>query len=132
MSAPDTEAEMARQQSKQRTTRSVLGSYITGFVLSVLLTIAAYTSVTNQSLGNLTLGIIVGLAVAQLLVQLIFFMHLGRGRSARLNLVVFGFMLVVIGIVVIGSLWIMHNLDYNMMPEDMNDYMIQNVNKGGI
>lgn len=112
--------------------RSVLGSYITGFVLSVLLTLAAYVSITNHSLGNLTIAMIVGLAIAQLLVQLVFFMHLGRGRSARMNLVVFGFMLIVIGIVVIGSLWIMHNLDYNMMPEDMHEYMIQQVNKGGI
>jgi cytochrome o ubiquinol oxidase operon protein cyoD len=113
-------------------TRSVLGSYITGFVLSVLLTLAAYASVTNHSLGNMTVGIIAGLAVAQLLVQLVFFMHLGRGKSAQLNLVAFAFMLVVVGILVIGSLWIMRNLNSYMSPEEMNDYMVQQVNRGGI
>lgn len=112
--------------------RSLLGSYVTGFVLSVLLTLAAYVSLTNRSLGNLTIAIVIGLAIAQLLVQLVFFMHLGRGQSTRLNLVVFGFTLIVIGIVVIGSLWIMHNLDYNMMPQDMHEYMLQQVNRGGM
>jgi cytochrome o ubiquinol oxidase operon protein cyoD len=116
-----------------RTSRSKLGTYITGFVFSLLLTSAAYMSVTNHSLTrNTTIAVIVGLAIAQLLVQLVFFMHLGRGRSSRFNLVVFGFMLIVIGIVVGGSLWIMHNLDYHMMPQDMENYMIQQVNKGGI
>jgi cytochrome o ubiquinol oxidase operon protein cyoD len=130
MSARQTEVKATPPTG--RLSRSVLGSYITGFVLSVLLTLTAYISLTNHSLGNLTVAIVIGLAITQLLVQLIFFMHLGRGRSARLNTVVFGFMLVVIGIVVGGSLWIMHNLDYNMMPEDMNNYMVQQVNKGGI
>lgn len=116
--------------AKQRSVRSILGSYITGFILSILLTLTAYVSIANASLGSQTVAIIIGLAVTQLLVQLIFFMHLGRGRSARLNLVIFGFMLTVIGIVVIGSLWIMENLDYNMMPADMDEYMMEQINKG--
>lgn len=110
-----------------------LRSYITGFVLSLLLTVAAYVSVVNEIVTGQTLVIaIVGLAVAQLLVQLIFFLHLGREEKPRLNLTVFAFMLLVVGIIVIGSLWIMDNLNYNMMPHEMDGHMLDEYTKGGL
>lgn len=110
-----------------------LTTYVTGFVLSVLLTLAAYFSVVNDAVtGGALVAVIVGLAIAQLLVQLVFFLHLGRESRPRLNLMMFSFMLIVVGIVVIGSLWIMHNLDYNMMPKDMEDHMLHEYKKGGI
>lgn len=106
--------------------RGSLLSYTSGFVFSVLLTLAAYVSVTNNSLPKETLMLfIVGLAVVQLLVQLLFFLHLGRESKPRWNLVVFSFMLVVIVIVVLGSLWVMHNLDYHMMPHEMDKTLIE-------
>jgi cytochrome o ubiquinol oxidase operon protein cyoD len=117
----------------QHAGRKTLLTYITGFVLSLMLTVAAYLSVANHvSAGWTAVGVIAGLAVVQLLVQLVFFLHLGRESKPRLNLVVFLFMLLVVGIVVTGSLWIMHNLNYNMMPQDMDHYMLQQHNSGGI
>lgn len=110
-----------------------LQAYVTGFVLSLMLTAAAYVSVVNEIITDKVLiAVIVGLAVAQLLVQLVFFLHLQRESKPRLNLVVFSFMLLVVGIVVIGSLWIMNNLDYNMMPHQMDQKMLEQYNKGGI
>jgi cytochrome o ubiquinol oxidase operon protein cyoD len=82
--------------------------------------------------GQTLVLVIVGLAVVQLLVQLIFFLHLGKESKPRLNLTIFAFMLLVVGIVAIGSLWIMHNLDYNMMPKEMNEHMLDQYDKGGI
>jgi cytochrome o ubiquinol oxidase operon protein cyoD len=100
-------------------------SYVTGFVLSVLITLMAYFFVVNHLWPKEALTyIIMGLAVVQLGVQLVFFLHLGRGGVWKL--VTFAFALLVVLIVVIGSLWIMHNLDYNMMhmnPEQMQQYM---------
>ena len=102
-------------------------SYLVGFVLSILLTLAAYMSVVNKLfVGRTLIVFVVSLAVVQLLVQLLFFLHLGRETKPRWNLVIFLFMLLVVGIIAGGSLWIMHNLDYNMMPEhhhDLNTYM---------
>jgi cytochrome o ubiquinol oxidase subunit IV len=102
-------------------------SYTVGFVLSVLLTLAAYMSVVNKLfVGRTLIVFVVSLAVVQLLVQLLFFLHLGRETKPRWNLVIFLFMLLVVGIIVSGSLWIMYNLDYNMMPEhqpDLNTYL---------
>jgi len=100
-------------------------SYIAGFVLSVALTLAAYFTFTNRTLTDpLLVSVIVGLAIAQLLVQLIFFLHLGKESRPRWNLVAFMFMLMVLVIIVFGSLWIMNNLDYNMMSPKETDNSI--------
>lgn len=89
-------------------------SYIVGFVLSVVATIIAYLFVVNHVWPmQVLVYVIMGLAVVQLTVQVVFFLHIGRG--SRLKLVTFGFALLVILIVVVGSIWIMNNLDYNMM-----------------
>jgi cytochrome o ubiquinol oxidase operon protein cyoD len=117
---------------KQKARRTLV-QYVCGFLLSLLLTLAAYYSVVHHvSAGNVAIAVIVGLAIAQLMTQLTFFLHLGQEGKPRLNLTVFVFMLMVIGIVVIGSLWIMHNLDYNMMPQEMEHRMLEQVNAGGI
>lgn len=101
-------------------------SYTVGFVLSLILTLAAYFTVVNDILSGRTVVIVIaGLAVAQLLVQLVFFLHLHRESKPRLNLLVFSFMLMVVGIVVIGSLWIMENLNYNMLPHEADEYLLE-------
>ncbi|HSW77616.1 MAG TPA: cytochrome o ubiquinol oxidase subunit IV [Candidatus Chromulinivoraceae bacterium] len=99
--------------------------YIAGFILSVLLTFSAYEFVVNHYVGGVGLiAIIVTLAITQLIVQLVFFLHLGRGKEAKWNLAAFLFMLMILVILVAGSLWIMYNLNYNMMsPDQMNSYM---------
>lgn len=90
-----------------------LKSYIVGFLLSIIYTIAAYVVVVRHLLsgGNLTFFII-GLGVLQAAVQLTFFLHLNMENKPRLNLVLFISTLGVILIVVIGSIWIMSNLNY--------------------
>ena len=117
--------------TKSRKT-GALPSYISGFILSILLTIGAYVAVTQHTFtGVVLIAMIVGLAIAQVLIQLFFFLHLGRETRPRWKLAVLLFMLVVLGILVFGSLWIMQNLNYNMMsPEQMNVYMI-NQNSAG-
>jgi cytochrome o ubiquinol oxidase operon protein cyoD len=104
-----------------------LNSYVVGFLLSIVLTLVAYFMVTEQVLEGRTLLLgIVGLAVAQLLVQLIFFLHLGRESRPRWNLTVFFFMLIVLTILVAGTLWIMENLDYHMMsPMETDQYIME-------
>jgi cytochrome o ubiquinol oxidase operon protein cyoD len=112
--------------------KATLKSYITGFILSVLLTLAAagliwihinsgHTIFTHQFL---TIAILV-LAVAQLFVQLIFFMHLANESGPRWKLAVFASTVGIILIIIVGSIWIMNHLNYNMMasPSDMNAYI---------
>lgn len=89
-------------------------SYTIGFVMSVVLTFAAYALVVNHVISGWDLvWALIGLAIIQLLVQLIFFLHLSNESSPRWNLLAFTFMLTTVLILAIGSLWIMNNLDYN-------------------
>jgi cytochrome o ubiquinol oxidase operon protein cyoD len=106
-------------------------SYITGFILSIFLTMVAYmTAVRHLLRGNAFVALIVGLALIQFFVQLFFFLHLGRETRPRWKLLVLFFMVLIVLILVLGSLWIMSNLNYRMTPEQMDQYMINQ--NGGI
>jgi cytochrome o ubiquinol oxidase operon protein cyoD len=100
-------------------------SYVTGFVSSIILTLVAYILVINHILsGTGLVAVIVGLAIVQLFVQLFFFLHVGNEAKPRWNLMALLFAGTVVIIVVFGSLWIMNNLNYNMMHDmDVKTYM---------
>lgn len=61
------------------------------------------------------LAVVVGMAVIQVVVHLIYFLHMNTSSEERWNLVALLFTAMIIGIVVVGSLWIMYNLNINMM-----------------
>lgn len=116
------------QHSTPRRVRgnSMVAPYVTGFVLSVAMTLVAYTAVARHELTHTTTIVtIVGLALAQFLAQMIFFLHLGREAKPRWRLIILLAALVVVGIVVGGSLWIMNNLNYHMMlsPQQTTQYL---------
>lgn len=104
-----------------------LRSYIIGFALSIILTLAAYILVVNEVLtDNILIGGLVALAIVQLFVQLIFFLHLGEEAKPRWRFLIFLFTSLVVLIVVLGSIWVMSHLDYhhNMMPPSEKDSQI--------
>lgn len=99
--------------SHHEATNSSVLSYTIGFVISLLLTVSAYLLVTQAVLSGWGLiYALSGLAIAQLFVQLYFFLHLGRESRPRWKLHVLLFAAMVVVIVVFGSLWIMKNLMY--------------------
>ena len=103
-----------------------LASYLWGFAISIALTLVAYFLVMNYILaGGVLITVILTCAVAQYIVQAIFFLHLGRGPDSRWNMVIFGSTLAIVLILVVGSIWIMNHLNYNMMasPSQMNQYI---------
>jgi cytochrome o ubiquinol oxidase operon protein cyoD len=112
-------------QHDTRTGHGTVATYTIGFVFSVVLTITAYVLMVQHTLSRkLLITEVAGLAIAQFLVQLLFFLHLGSETKPRWKLLVFCFMLMVVGIMVGGSLWIMYNLNYHMMsPHEINSYM---------
>ena len=101
-----------------------IGTYITGFGLSIGLTLAAYFLVANHALsrGGLMAAIAV-LALVQFLVQAVFFLHVGREAKPRWKLLVMVLMVLIVTILVGGSLWIMNNLNYHMTPTQINHYL---------
>lgn len=101
-----------------------LKSYIMGFVISLILTLTAFFVVTDHSFNTSTkLIAIIVLAFTQLVTQLICFLHLHKNWRSSWNLLFFVSMFGIIVIVVLGSLWIMNHLNYNMSPAVMRDYI---------
>jgi cytochrome o ubiquinol oxidase operon protein cyoD len=100
-------------------------SYSVGFVSSIILTVGAYQLVVRHVLAGWALIFtLLGLAVVQLVIQLLFFLHLGRESKPRWNLLVFAAMAIIVIIVAGGSLWIMKNLNYHTMtPVETNTYL---------
>ncbi len=104
-----------------------LASYIIGFVLSLIFTIIPYYVVVNHLLkGSSLLLAILGFAVVQLIVQVTFFLHLGRGPKPNWNLFFFAATLGIILIVVGGSLIIINNLHRNLIPADQARRIVDN------
>lgn len=99
--------------------------YLVGFAVSIVLTLLAFGLVLihvqshHQIFSHLFLYISIGiLAILQVIAQLFLFLHLGDETSPRWRLWIFLFALMVILIIVAGSLWIMQNLNYRMMPSN--------------
>ena|SRR5581483_4422228 len=83
-------------------------TYVLGFALSIALTLTAFW--VAPQLGVFTIPVIIAAAFFQLIVQLVFFLHLGHDRKKKSDVVVFFMTLAIVGIVVGGTLWIMSNL----------------------
>lgn len=108
--------------SHEGASHGTLGMYMTGFALSILFTLAPYYLVVHGVVSGRSLMVLLaGFAVLQLLVQLVFFLHLGRESKPRWNAMILAFAALVVLIVVIGSLWIMYNLNYSMMTPAETD-----------
>lgn len=104
-----------------------LGKYIIGFVLSLFLTLVSYFLVMTSQAGNKFVFVaILALAVTQMVVQLVFFLHLGEEATERQKNVSFIFMAGTLMIVLVGSIWALSNMNYNMMqmsPTQKENYM---------
>lgn len=93
--------------------KKLKNSYIVGFLLSVGLTLFAYFAVVNDWFGENTLGIIMLLALTQFAVQAVFFLHMGKTSKPTWSDIALYFMILVVVTIVMGSMWIMSNLDYH-------------------
>ena len=107
-------------------TSSGVTVYTIGLVLAVVLTATSFW-VANTSLlwpPGVPLGLAV-LAVAQMGIHLAFFLHITTGPDNTNNVLALAFGVLIVFLVVVGSLWIMSNLNDNMMPpaELMNMHM---------
>jgi cytochrome o ubiquinol oxidase operon protein cyoD len=106
--------------------KKTLTSYVTGFILSILLTVVPYFLVTNHLLSpEILVGVILIFAFIQLTVQLLFFLHMRQESKPRLNLVIFISFFGIILIVVVASIWIMQHLNYSMNLLQLNTVMQQ-------
>jgi cytochrome o ubiquinol oxidase operon protein cyoD len=93
-----------------------LQSYLIGLALAVGLTIASFWAVrTNLIYGPGVPVALVAFAIAQMGIHLVFFLHITTGPDNINNVLALAFGVLIVGLVVFGSLWIMANLNHNMM-----------------
>ena len=94
-------------------------SYLTGFVLAAALTIASFWLASSHLLTPASLiAALVVLAIGQMLVHLIFFLHITTAPAQKTNILALLLTLLIISLMVIGSVWIMSQLNDHMMPTD--------------
>ncbi|MGA9456180.1 MAG: cytochrome o ubiquinol oxidase subunit IV [Pseudolabrys sp.] len=117
----DTRYDRAPGETQGRPSSEVL-VYTTGLFLAILLTATSFW-VANTSLlwgPGVPLGLAV-LAIAQMGVHLVFFLHINTAPDNTNNVLALAFGILIVFLVIAGSLWIMNNLNDNMMP--MSDLM---------
>ena len=92
--------------------------YVTGFVLSVILTAIPFFLVMSGLVGSgrLTAFLVLGCAVIQIIVHMIYFLHMNLKNEAGWTMISLVFTIVVLVIAVIGTIWVMYHMDANMMP----------------
>ena len=110
--------------------KKLLQTYTIGFITSLFLTGLAFLlafihihSAHKTIPHSILIPLLLTLAVTQMFVQLIFFMHLWREKNPRWNLFFFTITFGIIFIVVVGSIWIMQHLNYHMTPIQMQQYV---------
>ncbi|MDO7835389.1 cytochrome o ubiquinol oxidase subunit IV [Sphingobium sp. HBC34] len=94
------------------------GSYMIGFGLSVILTAIPFWLVMSGVLGNaqLTAFIIMAFAAVQVVVHMIYFLHMNTRVEGGWSFMAMGLTIVLVVITLSGSMWVMYHLNNNMMP----------------
>jgi cytochrome o ubiquinol oxidase subunit IV len=114
--------EISVSAEARKWTLSDAGIYTIGLALAVILTATSFW-VANTSLlwaPGIHLGLVV-LAIAQMGVHLVFFLHITTGPDNTNNVLALAFGVLIVALVIAGSVVIMNNLNANMMP--MGDLM---------
>ncbi len=93
-------------------------SYMTGFVLSVILTAIPFWLVMGDVLNDTpkTSIVIMGLAAVQIVVHMIYFLHMNTKSEGGWTFVALVFTLTIVVVTLAGSIWVMYHMDQNMMP----------------
>jgi len=93
------------------------GGYVIGLVLALLLTGASFAVAGSGVIwGPAIPAALLALAVAQMGVHLVFFLHITTGPDNTNNVLALAFGVLMVLLVIGGSVWIMAHLNHNMMP----------------
>jgi cytochrome o ubiquinol oxidase subunit IV len=93
--------------------------YVIGFLLSVVLTAIPFALVMSGVIADTrwTAGIIMVAAAVQIVVHMVFFLHMNAKSESGWTFLALMFTLIIVVIVISGSLWVMYNMNANMMPQ---------------
>nr|WP_269320402.1 MULTISPECIES: cytochrome o ubiquinol oxidase subunit IV [Dyella] len=99
-----------------------LKGYMIGFVLAVLLTAVPFALVMSGGLkdSGTTALVILGFAAVQIVVHMVYFLHMNAKSEGGWNMLALIFTAVLVLITLSGSIWVMYHLNHNMMPALMD------------
>ena len=92
-------------------------------MLAVILTVIPFWLVMGEVLENTTITalLVFGCAIVQIFVHVVYFLHLDTRAEGGWSLISFLFTIVIVGIMISGSVWIMFHLNTNLMPMNVQD-----------
>ena len=98
-------------------------SYMTGFVLAVILTAIPFWLVMGKVFdkSSVTAMVILGFAAVQIVVHMVYFLHMNAKSEGGWTMLALIFTLVLVVITLSGSMWVMYHLNTNMMPMSAHD-----------
>ena len=103
--------------ASDHTVRQGIRGYLIGLVLASLLTVASFYVVNTDLIWGPAIPVaLVVLAVAQIGVHLVFFLHITTAPDNTNNVLALAFGVLIVALLIGGSLWIMQHLNDNMMP----------------
>jgi cytochrome o ubiquinol oxidase subunit IV len=112
------DAAPGEQEAGEHAIAAGVRNYLIGLGLAAVLTVASFWVASGTSLIY-PLGVpmaLAALAIGQMGVHLAFFLHLTTGPDNTNNALALAFGVMIVGIVIAGSLWIMYHMHMNMMP----------------
>jgi cytochrome o ubiquinol oxidase subunit IV len=107
-------------EAEGRTIREGIQGYLLGFVFAALLTVASFYMVYTHLIWGPGIPVALAtLAVAQIGVHLVFFLHITTAPDNTNNILALAFGILIVLLIMTGSLWIMYTLNLRMMPHEM-------------
>lgn len=100
-----------------------LKDYTIGFLLSVILTAIPFWLVMGNVFNDssTTALVILGFAAVQIVVHMIYFLHMNTSSEGGWNMLSLIFTIVLVVITLAGSLWVMFHMNANMMPMSIHE-----------
>ncbi|MGH8445001.1 MAG: cytochrome o ubiquinol oxidase subunit IV [Solimonas sp.] len=121
--APDHRNVHGHDHGEGGAAHGTLKGYATGFILSVILTAIPFWLVMAKVFPNpnTTILIVLAFAAVQIVVHMIYFLHLNTSSEGGWNMLALIFTMVLVVITLSGSLWVMYHMNANMMPMSAHD-----------
>ena len=92
-------------------------TYLFGLALAILLTLASFGAAATHVIWGPALPVFLAvLAVAQMGVHLVFFLHITTGPDNTNNVLALAFGVLIVFLLIVGTTWIMYHMNHNMMP----------------
>ena len=119
MSTTHSDSAHAHDAHGEEASHGSFKGYVTGFLLSLLLTAIPFWLVMGHvfAQSSTTVLVLFAFAVVQIVVHMVYFLHMNTRAEGGWSLLALIFTVVLVVIALSGSVWVMYHLNANMMPQ---------------